>query len=91
MAKAHGSATAAPGGKNPAAAKQDTRADIALVADEPEADQERDDTERHESDNLDEGEPELALAKFIDAKQIEEGDEQPKQHRPPDRPDLGQE
>ena len=73
------------------AAEQDARADIALISDEPETDQERNGAERHESDDLDEGEPELALAEFIDTKQIEEGDEQPKQHRPPDCPDLRQE
>ena len=73
-----------------AAAEQDVRPDIALIADEPETDEEGDHAERNERSNLDEREPELTLAKFIDTKQIEDGDDQPEEDCPPDRPDLGE-
>ena len=74
-------------GKAPAA-KQDARPDVAVPTDETKADQECSHTERHECRDLDEGEPELTLAKFIDTKQIEDGDDEAKEHRPPDRPNL---
>ena len=73
------------------AAEQDARSNIALVADQAETDEERHRAERHKRNNLDKREPEFALAKFIDTKQIEKCHNQSEENRPPNRPDIRKE
>ena len=70
---------------------KDARADKALLPDESETNEERNDTERHERKNLAEREPKLALSKFIHTEQIDDRHDESEEYCPPNCPDLGQE
>ena len=70
-----------------AAAEQHGRAEVALVADDAEADEPRDDGEGHERDNFEQGEPELAFAELVDVEQVDGRHEESEQHGPPELAD----
>ena len=70
-----------------AAAEQHARADVALIADESEADEPRHDAERDKRHDLEQGEPKLALTELVHMEQIDDGHEQAEEHRPPELAD----
>ena len=71
-------------GREAAAAQKDRRAEIARIADQAEADERGHNGKGHERHDLDEREPELALAELIHVKQVDERDDEAEEHGPPE-------